>query len=1052
MTGKGRRKLGRAFDGLLGEKQDKLKLIPALLGVYKDGIKTITVAGREDFVWCRVRGSDSEIVQAFNETVGHHWDLPILIYRDPNAPDIYKVYGRDIRQYEDWGGLFSSTRPHGRSHSFGRPEGNDPVWIYKRQNMSLLPRPVISGTLGIFIEPEFYYFGGRYHWWPGSGTTSLAAFKPTGSVNGRFVTVYIDGASGNPTYLSGDEFNAYIPPKDPGEFIDIPNASQGIPIAAVFLLTGTDRIGWGEIYDLRQPETPVPTTGSALQIYDDHVSQGQVGGIDFLDLLEITGVTGTTAFVDVAPPVTGSFVVYDEGTLLGSALGLNVTGEQGELVLSGTSAHLMLTGTSPPVPTTGSITVYDEGVLQGQADSVNMIGTGVEVVLSGSVAHVMHTGTAPPVPTTGSVTIHDEGVLQGQADTIDFLGAGVSALVAGDKASITIPGGGGGGTPVSVSTGTIYVEEIIFDQELGSATGSFVVASIPQTFDHLKIILLARTAKSSAFEEDGFIYFNGDTTDSNYKSSKHAGGSGHITGTSDSPIAFSFTAADAPAAQFGRHVGWIFEYTDLGKKAAIRTVSGRRADTEDIFTYGHFVTWEDTAAVSSLEITPEGANNFSIGSRLQVIGVSNKIVVTEVSGGGGGTDPPVTGSFVLFDEGSILGSVLGVNFTGDNVEAVISGSFAHVMITGTAGDGGGALVVSTGTIYVEEVLHREILAVATGSMVAAGLSQDFDHLKIIINARGDGSYFNGGGYIFFNADTTIANYYTERHTAGAGAATHSVVNTDNPLALVWPGALALADEWGQHEILISEYSNSGKRKVADSEIRLRDGASSAYMFTMVLNWENTDAIESIIIDSDTINSDNFVTGTYFSVLGIREKVVVTDVSGGGVSDFLGLTDTPSSFSGQSGTVLAVNPSENAVEFVNRAPGALVFFEYRQGTTDISISSSTFADMDEMIITGTFGQDDILEVHFAAGVGHASNNGVTQHRLTVDGSVVVPATKTRTPALSVGPAMSLLYITEIDAGTHVIKAQWAAEAGTARNRAASGTLAEHRQLLVKGYKG
>lgn len=50
-----------------------------------------------------------------------------------------------------------------------------------------------------------------------------------------------------------------------------------------------------------------------------------------------------------------------------------------------------------------------------------------------------------------NVAIEDEGTGQGNAHTIDFVGAGVTAAVAAGKATVTIPGGGGG-----VSDGTEF--------------------------------------------------------------------------------------------------------------------------------------------------------------------------------------------------------------------------------------------------------------------------------------------------------------------------------------------------------------------------------------------------------------------------------------------------------------------------------------------------------------------------------------------------------------------------------------------------------------------
>ncbi|KKK91745.1 hypothetical protein LCGC14_2709870, partial [marine sediment metagenome] len=221
MANRGKKRLEGALRDVLDTKADRVKHVSASLGAYIDGVQMITVPGRDDFVWCRIRGSTSELVQAFNDTVGHHWDLPILIYRDPEAPAFWKVFGRDANRYEDWNSK-SYLPPHGRSHSFTGKEGADPVWVAKRQYMPMLPRPVTTGSMAVFIESDFYYFDGQYHWWPGSGTTDLTSFKPTGAFNARFVTVYIDGDTGNPAYLRGNEWSTFSPPDDPGDFIVLP--------------------------------------------------------------------------------------------------------------------------------------------------------------------------------------------------------------------------------------------------------------------------------------------------------------------------------------------------------------------------------------------------------------------------------------------------------------------------------------------------------------------------------------------------------------------------------------------------------------------------------------------------------------------------------------------------------------------------------------------------------------------------------------------------------------------------------------------------------------
>jgi hypothetical protein len=184
--------------------------------------------------------------------------------------------------------------------------GADPVWVFKRQMMPLLPHPAVSGSMGIEIGSDFYYFGGRYHWFASTGTVDFTSYLPTGAMNGKFVTVYIEGDTGNPAYLSGPEFNAVIPPIDPGDYIPIPTTSQGVAMAAVFLLTGTARIGWGEIYDLRWTHGPAQPTGSFVNIYDEGSFIGEASELDFVG----PGISSTfaseraTVTVAVGPGVT----------------------------------------------------------------------------------------------------------------------------------------------------------------------------------------------------------------------------------------------------------------------------------------------------------------------------------------------------------------------------------------------------------------------------------------------------------------------------------------------------------------------------------------------------------------------------------------------------------------------------------------------------------------------------------------------------------------------------------------------------------------------------
>jgi hypothetical protein len=453
--GEGRKRFDRAFGEVIGRKADKLRLVPAALGAYVNGQKTVKVAGRPDFVWARIRTATSEIVQVYNDKVSLIWDLPVLIYRDPEAPDIWRIHGRDVRRYQDWGGV-SSIPPHGSSHSFSSADrgASDPVWVYKRQFMPFLPHPAVSGSMSMYIEPDFYQWDGLYHWFPGTGTADLTSHKPTGIVNARFVTVYLNSLGGL-SYLDGPEFPAFFPPADPGQYISIPAPGVGIPIAAAVLMTGTSFIGWGEIYDLRYPMTSLNGSGSFLPIYDEGVSVGEAESLDFLGQYVSVTMSGSRGVVRVLPPgedQIGFDVMNHAGVFLGTGHFL-VPVYGLEMTLISDIASIFIT---PPI--SGSIQAWDDGVIQGSFPIIDF-GNNLTITASGSVLRV-DASAGGGAGGSGTFALYDEGNVLGSVSELDFAGLAVSVTISGSRGlvNVVMPGSGStytrAGVPTALATAT----------------------------------------------------------------------------------------------------------------------------------------------------------------------------------------------------------------------------------------------------------------------------------------------------------------------------------------------------------------------------------------------------------------------------------------------------------------------------------------------------------------------------------------------------------------------------------------------------------------------
>lgn len=235
-------------------KADKLQLIKGLLGAPIGG-ETVEVPNRPGYVYVRLRDNQNEFISAYNSEVALVYNLPVLVARDEVNPNVYRVVGRDLAQYKDWGDSAYVPR-HGNAHSFNLAGGGggDVVWIYSEQIVPIGAIPSgSSGAAGVIIAEGGYWWEERPVYAGNTGTADLlTGNRPTGANGVRVVLVYLDGESGVPGFIAGDdEFDYTITgTMDLLPFVpDLP--TDTIPIAAIRIPSGTSSIVWENIYDLR---------------------------------------------------------------------------------------------------------------------------------------------------------------------------------------------------------------------------------------------------------------------------------------------------------------------------------------------------------------------------------------------------------------------------------------------------------------------------------------------------------------------------------------------------------------------------------------------------------------------------------------------------------------------------------------------------------------------------------------------------------------------------------------------------------------------------------
>lgn len=416
----GIRRFSKSIRQLDNIKENVQQEFPGILGCTFKGTRYVDVPNREGYVYVRLRSNLNEVIQAYNSTVSPIYDLPILVKRDKTF-ERFIISGRDLGRYTDWGSSAYLPR-HGAQHSFPEDNyGGDIVWVYDRQFVPLSISP--SGAYGannVFVNGDVLYWDGVWKFAGGTGTPDLFTYKPTGTY-AKMVLIYID-SYGNPAVSPGSNMfdwsatglSQIIP------YLPSLSTTQGIPLGAVRLVSGTSRITWKEIYDLR-PLLNQANWASPYQAQDEGVTLPRRAYLNFKgNLIWATDNAGDDS-TDISFSGTSAYdghTIMDNGSPLTQRTNLNFVNTMSELQLvvvdnPGLDAtNVILSGTFPipghyilSMPTGAATDYYGDEVfpiedfLDFRGNIVNVTDGewsafwATEINISGT--HVMQQATAP---------------------------------------------------------------------------------------------------------------------------------------------------------------------------------------------------------------------------------------------------------------------------------------------------------------------------------------------------------------------------------------------------------------------------------------------------------------------------------------------------------------------------------------------------------------------------------------------------------------------------------------------------------------------------------
>lgn len=178
-------------------------------------------------------------------------------------------------------------------------------------------------------------------------------------------------------------------------------------------------------------------------------------------------------------------------------------------------------------------------------------------------------------------------------------------------------------------------------------------------------------------------------------------------------------------------------------------------------------------------------------------------------------------------------------------------------------------------IYAAEVLCDTTLgsggAFDTNDQWPAGLPAGYASFKIECRLRSTVAATLDAAYVFFNNDTTVANYASERFAATDGAIAGA--RADTPQVGEVPGATSQTDDFGFVWVEIPA-PNDAKNKLALSYGGYRRSATSHRVDGAAVQWESTAAVTRIQVRTDNHATDLFAAGSSWRVLGYRTLTVL----------------------------------------------------------------------------------------------------------------------------------------------------------------------------------
>lgn len=218
------------------------------------------------------------------------------------------------------------------------------------------------------------------------------------------------------------------------------------------------------------------------------------------------------------------------------------------------------------------------------------------------------TGTPSPLTTKGDIYVHD-----GSDDVRLPVGTDGYVLTADSGATEGVAW-----SPLATgSAKTRRVQEVILDTTL-STTASYIDITVPSDCVDVHIIVEGRSDASNQYT-DMAMYFNSDTTQTNYSTARMYGGAADGADVSNNDqYVFAIAGNTATANMYFKTIIDIVDAKSGHLKHAHIYTAPSDYGKFDYVQY-NILTWYSTSAITTIRLDPYDGSNFAAGSRVRAM-------------------------------------------------------------------------------------------------------------------------------------------------------------------------------------------------------------------------------------------------------------------------------------------------------------------------------------------------------------------------------------------------------------------------------------------------